>query len=90
MLDLGSIYFKFPINYHLAFILIVSTGEGEHEENKRERGVLMTKREKIELILSARPRLVHIIKCANDDQLDRLVDEVQKELDRELTEAAFT
>lgn len=50
----------------------------------------MDKQEKIELILSAIPRLVHIIKCANDDQLDRLVDEVQKELDRELTEAAFT
>lgn len=49
----------------------------------------MTKREKINLILDARPRLVHIIKCANDDQLDRLVEEVQKELERELDEAAF-
>lgn len=49
----------------------------------------MDKQEKIELILSARPRLVHIIKCANDDQLDRLVDEVNKELERELFEAAF-
>lgn len=49
----------------------------------------MTKQEKINLIIDARPRLVHIIKCANDDQLDRLVEEVQKELERELDEAAF-
>lgn len=49
----------------------------------------MTKQEKINLILDARPRLVHIIKCANDNQLDRLVEEVQKELERELDEAAF-
>ena len=49
----------------------------------------MTKQEKINLILDARPCLVHIIKCANDDQLDRLVEEVQKELERELDEAAF-
>ena len=49
----------------------------------------MTKQEKINLILDARPRLVHIIKCANDDQLDRLVEELQKELERELDEAAF-
>ncbi len=33
--------------------------------------------------------MIHIIKCANDDQLDRLVEEVQKELERELDEAAF-
>lgn len=49
----------------------------------------MTKQEKINLILDARPRLVHIIKCANDDQLDRLVEEVRKDLQRELDEAAF-
>lgn len=49
----------------------------------------MTKQEKIQLILDARPRLVHIIKCANDEQLNRLVEEVQKELERELDEAAF-
>lgn len=49
----------------------------------------MTKQDKINLILDTRPRLVHIIKCANDDQLDRLVEEVQKELERELDEAAF-
>lgn len=49
----------------------------------------MTRQEKIQLILDARPRLVHIIKCANDDQLDRLVEEIQKELERELDEAAF-
>lgn len=49
----------------------------------------MTKQEKINVILDARPRLVHIIKCANDDQLDRLVEEVQKDLERELDEAAF-
>ena len=49
----------------------------------------MTKQEKINLIIDARPRLVHIIKCASDDQLDRLVEEVQKELERELDEAAF-
>ena len=48
----------------------------------------MTRQEKINIVLDARPRLVHIIKCANDDQLDRLVEEVQKELDRELSEAA--
>lgn len=49
----------------------------------------MTRQEKINLILDARPRLVHIIKCANDEQLNRLVEEVQKELERELDEAAF-
>lgn len=49
----------------------------------------MTKQEKINVILDARPRLVHIIKCANDDQLDRLVEEVRKDLERELDEAAF-
>lgn len=49
----------------------------------------MSRQEKIQLVLSARPRLVHIIKCANDEQLDRLVEEVQKELDKELCEAAF-
>lgn len=49
----------------------------------------MTRQEKVQLILDARPRLVHIIKCANDDQLDRLVDEVRKDLERELDEAAF-
>lgn len=49
----------------------------------------MTKQEKINVILDARPRLVHIIKCANDDQLDRLVEEIQKDLERELDEAAF-
>ncbi|HHE1041093.1 TPA: hypothetical protein ACN6WL_002585, partial [Enterococcus faecium] len=51
--------------------------------------ILMTRQEKINIVLDARPRLVHIIKCANDDQLDRLVEEVQKELERELDEAAF-
>ena len=49
----------------------------------------MTRQEKISIVLDVRPRLVHIIKCANDDQLDRLVEEVQKELERELDEAAF-
>lgn len=49
----------------------------------------MTRDEKIQLILDARPRLVHIIKCATDDQLDRLVEEVRKDLERELDEAAF-
>lgn len=49
----------------------------------------MTRQEKINIVLDARPRLNHIIKCANDDQLDRLVVEVQKELQRELDEAAF-
>lgn len=49
----------------------------------------MTQQEKINIVLDARPRLIHIIKCANDDQLDRLVAEVQKELQRELDEAAF-
>ncbi|EOH1646519.1 hypothetical protein ACLSC2_000766 [Enterococcus faecium] len=51
----------------------------------------MIRQEKINIVLDARPRLIHIIKCANDDhdQLDRLVAEVQKELQRELDEAAF-
>lgn len=49
----------------------------------------MTRQEKINIILDARPRLVHIIKCANDDQLDRLVEEVNKDLQRELDEASF-
>lgn len=50
----------------------------------------MTQEEKIQMILDARPRLKHIVKCANDEQLDRLVEEVQKELEHELFEAAFT
>ncbi|EPH96516.1 hypothetical protein D920_02046 [Enterococcus faecalis 13-SD-W-01] len=50
----------------------------------------MTKEEKIQIILDARPQLKYIIKCANDEQLDRLVEEVQKELEHELYEAAFT
>ena len=49
----------------------------------------MSKEEKINLILDARPRLIHIIKCANEEQLDRLVEEVQKDLERELEEASF-
>lgn len=49
----------------------------------------MTRQEKINIILDARPRLIHIIKCANDDQLDRLVEEVNKDLQRELDEASF-
>ncbi|MDT2704776.1 hypothetical protein [Enterococcus dispar] len=49
----------------------------------------MTRQEKIQIILDARPRLIHIIKCANDEQLDRLIQEVQKDLQRELDEAAF-
>ena len=49
----------------------------------------MTREEKIQVVLSARPRLIHIIKCANDEQLDRLVEEVQKDLQHELDEAAF-
>lgn len=49
----------------------------------------MTKDEKIQLILDARPRLTHIIKCENDQQIDRLVEEVQKDLQNELDEVAF-
>ncbi|MDK4351210.1 hypothetical protein M4I17_02165 [Enterococcus thailandicus] len=49
----------------------------------------MTRQEKISIVLDARPRLIHIIKCANDDQLDRLVEEVNKDLQRELDEASF-
>ena len=49
----------------------------------------MTRQEKINIVLDVRPSLVHIIMCATDDQLDRLVEEVQKELERELDEAAF-
>ncbi|MDB7374090.1 hypothetical protein PNA32_06870 [Enterococcus faecium] len=49
----------------------------------------MTRQEKINIVLDARPRLVHIIKYATDDQLNRLVEEVQKELERELDEVAF-
>ncbi|MDQ2183370.1 hypothetical protein [Enterococcus hirae] len=49
----------------------------------------MTRQEKINIVLDARPKLVHIVKCVTDDQLDRLVEEVQKELERELDEAAF-
>ncbi|MDT2753155.1 hypothetical protein [Enterococcus thailandicus] len=49
----------------------------------------MTRQEKINIVLDARPRMVHIIKCANDDQLDRLVEEVNKDLQRELDEASF-
>ncbi len=49
----------------------------------------MSRREKINIVLDEKPRLVHVIKCATDDQLDRLVEEVQKKLERELDEAAF-
>lgn len=49
----------------------------------------MKRQEKIDLVLSARPRLTYIIRAANDEQLNRLVDEVMKELDRELAEATF-
>lgn len=49
----------------------------------------MTRDEKIQIVLDARPRMVHIIKCANDEQLDRLVEEVNKDLQRELDEASF-
>lgn len=49
----------------------------------------MTKQEKIELIIDTRPRLSRIIKCANEQQLDRMVEEIQKELQKELDEAAF-
>ena len=52
-------------------------------------GDKMTQEEKIQIILDARPRLIHIIKCASDEQLDRLVEEVGKDLQRELDEAAF-
>ncbi len=49
----------------------------------------MTRQEKINIVLDARPRMVHIIKCANDDQLDRLVEEVNKDLQCELDKAQF-
>lgn len=49
----------------------------------------MNRQEKIRIILDARPRLIHIIQCANDEQLDRLVEEVQKDLEHELMEASF-
>lgn len=49
----------------------------------------MTREAKINIILNARPRLVHIIQCANDEQLDRLVEEVKKDLEHELMEASF-
>lgn len=51
--------------------------------------MIKDREEKINIILDARPRLVHIIKCATDEQLDRLVEEVNKDLQRELDEAAF-
>ena len=49
----------------------------------------MSRREKINIVLDEKARLVHVIKCATDDQLNHLVEEVQKELERELDEAAF-
>ncbi|MDV7772766.1 hypothetical protein PSG77_11400 [Enterococcus hirae] len=49
----------------------------------------MSRREKINIVLDAKARLVHVIKCATDVQLDLLVEEVQKELERELDETAF-
>lgn len=48
------------------------------------------RQEKIDMILTARPKLKAIIAFATDDQLDALVAEVQKELQHELFEAAFT
>ncbi|ENZ7246181.1 hypothetical protein EJW94_RS11835 [Enterococcus hirae] len=50
---------------------------------------MRTRQEKMNIVLDAGPRLVHIIKCATDDQLDRLVEEVNKDLQHELEEVAF-
>lgn len=49
----------------------------------------MSREDKISIVLMSRPKLVNIVKVATDDVLDRLVDEVNKELERELFEAAF-
>lgn len=49
----------------------------------------MTRETKINIIIDARPNMKHIIQCATDEQLDRMVEEVQKELERELNEAVF-
>ncbi|GCF92468.1 hypothetical protein NRIC_03590 [Enterococcus florum] len=49
----------------------------------------MTRQEKISAILDARPNLKHIILFATDEQLDRLIEEVQKDLQKELDEATF-
>ncbi|MGM0215025.1 hypothetical protein [Enterococcus sp. AZ109] len=49
----------------------------------------MTREQKIAAVLDARPNLKRIILLATDDQLDRLVEEVRKDLQRELDEAAF-
>lgn len=49
----------------------------------------MPRQEKINAILDARPGLVNIIKFVADDQLDRMIEDIKKELERELDEAAF-
>ena len=49
----------------------------------------MTREQKIAAVLDATPKLTRIIFLATDEQLNRLVEEVQKELQRELDEAAF-
>ena len=65
-----------------------NNGSKRSERTKREQGgIFITHQEKINIVLDARPRLVHIIKCATDVQLDLLVEE--KELERELDETAF-
>ncbi|MGM0239442.1 hypothetical protein [Enterococcus sp. AZ103] len=50
----------------------------------------MTRETKINIIIDARPNMKHIILCVNDEQLDRMVEEVQKELNRELIEAMYS
>lgn len=58
-------------------------------KNELKTGDFQMTRQEINIVLDARPRLVHIIKCANDDQLDRLVEREVPKLERELDEAAF-
>lgn len=50
----------------------------------------MTRETKINIIIDTRPNMKHIILCATDEQLDRMVEEVQKELDRELVETIYS
>lgn len=49
----------------------------------------MSREQKIAIILDARPNLKNIILIIPDEQLDLIIEEIPKELERELSEAAF-
>lgn len=49
----------------------------------------MEKRSKINFILMINPKLASVVEAMEDHQIERFYKEAQKELDKELDEAAF-